>query len=330
MSSRTHHFRIGLFVLAGAALFVGALFAMGLKTYFGERDLFETYVAGKVENLSVGALVKLRGVTIGKVSAIQFVGTEYPDYHEQYVLIKFEVPKGAVWGARTNNIQAVLDAEAARGLRARVQGQGFLGASILALEYVDPKLYPVEPLPWTPKHFYIPSAPSQFNRLLASLETSLSRVQDLDLAELQARANKLLDAASRLVGNLNQVDFQQLGTNASSLVVEFRQTNRGLQRTLADAQHALADAQHAINGADLPAIGRDTVALEAKLSAVALELRHLLASVDTGELNSSLANVRAATDELVVLLHDLEQRPSSVLFSKAPKPLSVLEKPPRK
>ena len=330
MSSQTHHFRIGLFVLAGAALFVGALFAVGLKAYFGERDLFETYVSGKVENLSVGALVKLRGVTIGKVSAIEFVGTEYPEYNERYVLIKFEVPKGAVWGARTNHIQPLLDAEAARGLRARVQGQGFLGASILALEYVDPKLYPVEPIPWTPKHFYIPSAPSQFNHLLASLETTLSRAQDLDFAELQARANKLLEAASRLAGKLNQVDFQQLGTNASSLVVEFRETNRGLQRTLADAQHTLADAQSAINGADLPAISRETTALEAKLSAAALELRHLLASVDTGELNSSLANVRAATDELVVLLHDLEQRPSSVLFSKAPKPLAVVEKPPRK
>jgi ABC-type transporter Mla subunit MlaD len=330
MSSRTHNFRIGLFVLAGAALFVGALFAMGLKTYFGKRDLFETYVPGKVENLSVGALVKLRGVTIGKVSAIEFVGTEYPDYNQQYVLIQFEVPKDAVWGARTSHIQPVLDAEAARGLRARVQGQGFLGASILALEYVDPKLYPVESLPWTPKHYYIPSAPSQFNRLLASIETTLTRVQGLDLAELQARANKLLDAASRLAGNLNQVDFQQLGTNANSLVVELRQTNRGLQRTLADAQCALADAQNAINGADLPAIGRDTAALEAKLSAVALELSHLLASVDTGELNSSLANVRAATDELVVLLHHLEQRPSSVLFSKAPRPLSLVEKPPRR
>jgi hypothetical protein len=52
--------------------------------------------------------------------------------------------------------------------------------------------------------------------------------------------------------------------------------------------------------------------------------------VDTGELNSTLVNVRAATDELVLLLHNLEQRPSSVLFSKPPKPLSELEKPPRK
>src|SRR6266403_1810645 len=151
MSVKTNHFRIGLFVLAGAALFVGALFAVGLKTYFGKRDLFETFVTGKVENLSVGALVKLRGVTIGKVSSIEFVGTEYPQYQEQYVLIHFEVPKGTVWSAKPEQIQQTLDLQIAQGLRARVQGQGFLGANILALEYVDPKVYPVEPIPWTSK-----------------------------------------------------------------------------------------------------------------------------------------------------------------------------------
>jgi len=323
MSVKTHYLRIGLFVLAGGLLFIGALFAVGLKTYFGERDVFETYVAGKVENLSVGALVKLRGVTIGKVRSIEFIGSEYPEYREQSVLIQFEVPKGTVWNVETDRLQQLLDAEVAQGLRVRVQGQGFLGANILALEYVDPKVYPVEPVPWTPKHYYIPSAPSQFSRVMASLEKSLRHAEDLDFADLADRANRLIDAASHLVGNIDRVDFKQLGTNALSLIVEFRETAHDLQRTLADTQRA-------INGADLPGISRDTAALEAKLSSAALELRHVLASVDTGELNSSLANVRAATDELMVLLHDLEQRPSSVLFSKAPKPVPELEKPPRK
>jgi len=113
MSAKTHHFRVGLFVLAGAGLFIAALFAVGLKAYFGEQDIFETYVSGKVENLSVGALVKLRGVTIGKVSAIEFIGAEYPQYQQRYVLIQFEVPRGTVWGAETNHIQDLLDTEAA-------------------------------------------------------------------------------------------------------------------------------------------------------------------------------------------------------------------------
>ena len=323
MSVKLHNFRIGLFVLAGASLLLGALFAVGLKAYFGKHEIFETYVTGKVENLSVGALVMLRGVTIGKVSAIEFIGTEYPEYQQQYVFIRFEVPKGTVWGAQTTNIQQTLDREVAQGLRARVQGQGFLGANILVLEYVDPKLYPIEPVPWTPKHYYIPSAPNQFNRVMASLEKTLRRAEDLDIAGLLERAKTLIDAANRLAGNVNQIDFGHIGTNAGSLLVEFRETTRGLQRTIDEAQNA-------ITGADLPAISRSTTAMEAKLSSAAEELRRVLASVDTGELNSSLANVRAATDQLVDLLHKLEQRPSSVLFSKPPKPLSELEKPPRK
>jgi phospholipid/cholesterol/gamma-HCH transport system substrate-binding protein len=274
MSAKTHHFRVGLFVLAGAALLVGALFAIGLKAYFGKQDIFETYVTGKVENLAVGALVKLRGVTIGKVSSIEFIGAEYPQYKEQYVLIQFEVPRGTVWSAETTHVQQMLDAEAARGLRARVQGQGLVGANILALEYVDPKIYPVEPIPWTPQHYYIPSAPSQFNRVLASLEKSLGHVQDLDLSGLLDRAKALVEAGNRLADNIDRVDFRQLGTNADSLIAEFRETTRGLQRTLSAAQNA-------IDGADVPAVSRDAAALLAKLSSAASELRHVLANVHT-------------------------------------------------
>jgi ABC-type transporter Mla subunit MlaD len=322
MSTKTHNFRIGLFVLTGAALLVGGLLAIGLRAYFGQRDVFETYVTGKVENLSVGALVKLRGVTIGKVSAIDFIGKEYPEYKEQYILIQFEVPKGTAWSARTGHIQQVLDAEIADGLRVRVQSQGFLGANFLALEYIDPRVYPADPVPWTPKHYYIPSAPSQLNRLVESLEKTLRHVEELDLAEFMDRAKELVDTGNRLAKNINQIEFQQLGTNAVSLLEEFRETTHGLQRTLSDAQTA-------INGANLPAVSRDTAALVSKLSMTAMELRRVLAGVDTGELNSSLANVRIATDELIVLIQNLKQRPSSVLFSKPPYPLRQMEKPPR-
>lgn len=322
MSVKAHNFRIGVFVLAGVALFVAALFAVGLKAYFGKSDKFETYVTGKVENLSVGALVKLRGVTVGKVSSIEFAGMEYPDFNEQYVIIQFEIPRGTVWSAETKDIQKRLNLEAARGLRARVEAQGFVGANILALEYVDPEVYPPEPIPWTPKHYYIPSAPSQFSRVMTSLEKSLRHAENLDFAGLEQRADKLLDAANRLAGNVNQIDFKELGTNAVSLIVDFRETTHGLQRTLADAQSA-------INGADLPGVSHDTTALLAKLSSAATELRHVLSSVDTGELNSSLANVRSATDELIVLIRDLQQRPASVLFSKSPRPLTELQKPPK-
>ncbi len=80
---------------------------------------------------------------------------------------------------------------------------------------------------------------------MASLEKILHHTQNLDLAELSDRLNKLIDSANRLAGNVNEINFKQLGTNAVALVGDFRETARGLQRTLADAQGA-------INGADLP------------------------------------------------------------------------------
>jgi len=323
MSEQANHFKIGIFVLVGLGPLIGSLFALGIGSYFAKGDVFETYVDGKVENLAVGALVKLRGVTVGKVTDISFIQKEQPQYKQQSVLVLFEIPREAGVITTGENVQQVLDTEVTNGLRARIQGQGFLGPNIVSLEYVNPKLYPVEPVPWTPKHYYIPSAPSQFDHVFASLENSLSHVETLDLADVMARAQKLIDMANRLVANINQIDFNHLGTNAGALLVEVRVTNHDLQRTLADAQDA-------IKGADLPTVSRDTQALEARLTSAATELRRLLTSVDKDDLNASLANVRAATEELTLLLHNLQQRPSSVLFSKPPKPAASVEEPPKK
>ena len=323
MSERANHFKIGMFVLVGLGLFVGALFALGIGSFFVKGDLFETYIDGGVENLSVGAVVKLRGVTIGKVTSISFISKEQPKYKDQSVLILFEVPRDTGVITPGADVQQMLDTEVAHGLRARIETQGFLGPSIILLEYVDPKFYPIMPVPWTPKHYYIPSAPSQFAHAFSSLEKTLALTANLDLPALINRTQNLIETANRLVTNINQIDFNRMGTNANSLVLELRESNR-------DLQHTLADAQDAIKGADLPTVSREAQALEARLSSTAIELRRELSSVDTGELNASLANIRAATEELTVLLHTLEQRPSSVLFSKAPKPVSGVEEPPRK
>jgi hypothetical protein len=189
-----------------------------LKAYFGKRDVFETYVTGKVENLSVGALVQLRGVTIGKVSSIDSSGRNTRNTsNDMFSFIRGSKGHGLERGGQPRSRQT-LDLEVAQGLRARVQGQGLLGANILVLEYVDPKQYPVEPVPWTPKHYYIPSAPNQFNRVMASLEKVLRRAEDLDLAGLLERAKTLIDAANRLGGKRHQIDFGHLGTNAGSLL----------------------------------------------------------------------------------------------------------------
>jgi ABC-type transporter Mla subunit MlaD len=323
MSARPNSFKIGLFVLVGIGLLIAGLFAFGARSYFRERRTFETYFPGAVQGLAEGSPVKLRGVPIGKVTRIGFIWNEYPEYGTEYVLILFEVPQDTSLLPPTTNLQAVLDREIAHGLRARVQGQGITGTSILALEYLDPERNPPLKVPWTPKHYYIPSAPGQFTEILASVEKSLKSLEKVDFAVIAAGVNKVLDSAGQLVTNVDQVNFDKLGTNANALVTELRDTNARLQATLAEAQAA-------VKGTDLPALGRNTQALEARLNVVADELHRVLASLDSGDLKETLANTRGTTEQLSVLISELRQRPSSVIFSKPPPPAQSVETPPRK
>jgi ABC-type transporter Mla subunit MlaD len=324
VSAKTNNFKIGLFVLIGIGLLIVGLFAFGARSYFHERQVFETYVPGAVQGLSAGSPVKLRGVTIGKVSYVGFVWNEYPQFTNatEYVLIVFEVPENLSLLPPATNILAMIHLKIEQGLRARVQSQGITGNSVLALEYLDPERNPPLQVPWKPKHYYIPSAQSQFTEIMDSVEKTLRHLENVDLTATLGRLDKLLGSADQLVIDVDRINFNKLGTNANALVAEFRDTNTRLQATLADVRTA-------IKGTDLPAVGQTTQAMEARLKEAADELHRVLVNLDSGDLNKSLANAREATEQLHALLNELKQQPSSILFSKPPPPSQSMETPTR-
>ncbi|EEF57774.1 MlaD family protein [Pedosphaera parvula] len=321
MSARPNSYKIGLFVIIGLGVLIAGLFAFGARGYFQQQRVFETYVTGEVQGLAVGSPVKLRGVTIGKVTYIGFIWNEYPQYKIDYVLIRFEVPKEtSLLPPPDMNFQTLIDREIARGLRARVQGQGITGSSIVALDYLDPKRNPPLQVPWTPKHYYIPSAPGQFTEVVASIQKILAKLEELNLSNTVARADTLMESADLLVKHVDRMDFVALGTNANALVAELRDTNVRLQATLKEAQGAIKDT-------DLPAVGRRAQELEAKLTDLGNELQKTVAGLDTGSLNATLASAREAIAGLNDLMSKLKQQPSSLIFSKPPPPAKSVETP---
>ncbi len=72
MDTKGNDFKLGAFVLVGFGLLTAGLFAFGAVSYFQRMTLAETYVAGNVDGLAVGAPVTLRGVNVGKVTRIDF------------------------------------------------------------------------------------------------------------------------------------------------------------------------------------------------------------------------------------------------------------------
>ena len=65
MSQESHYFRVGLFVLLGAALAVGAMLLIGGGNFFSQPTRGETVFAESVQGLEIGSTVKFRGVRIG-------------------------------------------------------------------------------------------------------------------------------------------------------------------------------------------------------------------------------------------------------------------------
>ena len=319
MEVKPNDLKLGIFVLFSCGLLCVGLFAFGAVSYFQRTILVETYVSGNVDGLSVGAPVTLRGVKVGKVTKMDFSWNLYSESEPRYVIIEFEVRRSIAPTAFGQGVAERIQSQVRSGLRARVNAQGFTGSSLLSLEYVNPAEYPPPAFPWTPRHLCIPSAPSQFAEVLTSLQQTLQKAaqidfgsmagsmqRDLDAAErLMARLEVDLGGAEKLVGHLNEVNFNALATNADGLITQLRcdLSQMRLAKLSNDADELLLDVKGTMRHLDL-----------------------VVANLDAGSLNDALAYVRLATKDLDETLLKLKQYPAGFLLGKPPAHVSFPEK----
>jgi ABC-type transporter Mla subunit MlaD len=319
MSEKASQFRIGLFVVLGVAIVLGGLFVFGIRSSFQPTYMFETYTTGAVDGLSVGSVVKLRGVAVGKVTEIGFSWNMYEVGQPACVVVRGQVEQKIapeqLRGDFFGEAQKLVD----RGLRAVVQTEGITGSSIVSLQTMDPKLYPPLEFPWKPKYVYIPSAPSQLGRLLASVDRTLANLEKLDVGELSGNLNRVLVTADASLKNLNQLDVKGISQNANRAIGDASAAVKEIQGLAQDAREDLRSMKLDAVGADA---GRLLDDVDAKLSA----LIDKLSGVDVRSLNDTLAGTRDAARSLNEALDQLKRYPSGFLFGGAPPPAPVLEK----
>ena len=194
-----------------------------------------SYFSESVQGLEVGAAVKYRGVTIGRVTDIGLVSAEYggrqPIQLERntyrLVFVRYAVDTKKV-GQMPDTSEAV-----SLGLRIRLASQGITGLSYLELDFVDPAHYPAQDVPWQPTATYIPSMPSTF-------------------AQVQ-------DAAQQVLAKLNRVDIDALATQLTGLLTDLRTdfAKGDVHQTLAEASALLRTTDEAVRAADLPGLTAD-------------------------------------------------------------------------
>lgn len=318
MSEKASALRIGIFVTVGVAIVLAGLFLFGIRSAFQPTHEFETYTTGEVEGLSVGSVVTLRGVEVGKVTEIGFSWNLYQAAPPACVVVRCAVKQDITphqWGKDwRSDVQKVVDG----GLRAVVQTNGITGSSIIALQTLDPKLYPPLKVPWTPKYLYVPSAPSQLGRLLASVDRTLANLEKLDVGAISRSLTKVLDTADGTLQNLNRMDLGRLSRSADSAIQDAGSAVREIQGLAQDARKDLKDMR-------LQAVGTDAERLLENLDAKLSALIDKLSGVDVRALNDTLAGTRDAARSLNQALDELKRYPSGFLFGGAPAPAPALE-----
>jgi ABC-type transporter Mla subunit MlaD len=234
MEGRATYLRVGLLIVLGLVLLFALIWFLGGGRIRHGRQ-FESYFSESVQGLEIGAPVKYRGVTIGRVTDIGLVSAEYgldqsidPERQTyRLVFVRYEVD--------TSRIGRVPDTHTAveLGLRARLASQGITGLSYLELDFADPARYPAQGVPWTPKAEYIPSMPS-----------TLSQVQD---------------AAQQVLAKLNRVDIDALSTQLTGLLTDVRTelASGDVHNMLAEAIALLRNTNESVKAADFAGLTAD-------------------------------------------------------------------------
>lgn len=318
--------RVGLFVIAGMIALLALIFFLS-GSALQPGVAYEFYFQESGAGLDVGTAVKFRGVTIGKITDVGLVSAEYPPSNPemldqkiyQQVVVRFRVnPK------KIGNIQNINDA-IATGLRVQIEPQGITGLSYLELSFVNPKDFPVQPVPWSSQSTVIPSMPSTLTQVQDAVEQIMSSLST-------AGVGKIVGQVSSLATTLNQEittgDAHQALANANALLANLNTTltatnlpaTTGDIRTLAAGpQTEQIIAQLNQTTAQLAKISSQLPALIASSQSTINQANETTADVQS-QLLPILQDMKSTTDNLRSLSADLSRNPSQALFSAPPPP----------
>jgi ABC-type transporter Mla subunit MlaD len=263
--------RVGALIVLGIGLLLGIVWFLGGQR-FGHGQLFESYFHESVQGLEVGAPVKYRGVTVGRITAVGLVSAEYghtpadlrnPAYRQVFVRYLVDVAKIGPMPKLSTAIRL--------GLRARIVSQVLTGVGFIELDFSNPALYPSVAPPWQPEAEYIPSIPSTFTQVQDAAQALLAKLDKIDL-------DRLSDSLQRVIDTLND-----------------ELTSGDIHKTLGDAQALLVSTRTAVQKADLPG-------LSAALRHTATDLQ---AVAKNPALARTLTNSAAASGRLVSLTRQM-------------------------
>ena len=224
---------IGFTVCIGIAAIVGTLIYIGGLCGETDRILTETYSEKPVSGLSVGSPVNFRGVKLGEVKEISFVGNHYPVEGPAgsyiYILMALDkrlLEKGnGVSYSRDDVAETVGEWVRQQGLRATVTSTGVTGLSRIEMDFNGGEEFKIVPsIPWKPKYICVPPKDSLFESLSVSLSKVMNQVKKMDLnatwSNISTTVTSLAQAteSARIMIEARQGELEQVMANMAETV----------------------------------------------------------------------------------------------------------------
>jgi paraquat-inducible protein B len=307
---------VGTFVLGGLALGVLAILLFGGAHLFSRTARLVSVFTGSVAGLAVGSPVTFRGVTIGKVAAIQVQLDE--TNHTGVIPVYMVIEPGSVeWTNGSFRSDAPsLAAAINAGLRAQLRSESLVTGQLT----VDLDFYPGSPIVLAHlkgNTLELPTMPSDMQNLK-------DEISDLNLRDLADRTRQtmasmqhLLDEAGTRIGPLAESLQSTLETTRNTLLA--MQANSA--RTLENINQLTVEGrgQLATNGRDLDQLLRTAQSTAAQAEKLVATLNDMTAprSPMRDDLQSSVRDLAASAGALRAFTHDLERDPAATLFRKA-------------
>jgi phospholipid/cholesterol/gamma-HCH transport system substrate-binding protein len=315
MATGTNHWKLGLFVLVGIALLLTSLVLLGASNWNKASVSYVSYFDESVQGLELGSPVKFRGVTVGRVSAIDIAA----DHRHVAVTSELTVQK-----LDTLNLGRGGEPGLAvqQDLRVQLAQTGITGVKFVLLDYFDPEAYPAPELPFGTPPNYIPAAAST----LKSLESSVMKTADRfpliasDVSETVAKVNAMVDELDRgglperTVDTLDQANRAMRELNVQLAGMQAHELSRDVRQTLAAFNVTLGRVNQLLERID----GERGIMKSAQATADSMAEVARGAHSLGPELELTLREVRGAARSIRRFADTLERDPDMLLKGRAP------------
>jgi phospholipid/cholesterol/gamma-HCH transport system substrate-binding protein/paraquat-inducible protein B len=308
MTEKPNFFKLGIFILIALALIVGGLVLFGSGAFGKKKIYLETYFSESIHGLTRGSDVLLSGVKIGVVEDVTFVSKSYDlslddagiSKYGQYIRVICSALEEKLPTPQVGERQQRLQAYVQRGFRLRMASNIITGQAYLEGVLLDPERFVAMEVPWKSQYDYIPSAPSAFTTMQASVDKILDKLEQIEFKTIGDNLNRVLETINQAVLDANVKD---LSTKGSAFIEELRQSNKDLQKLIEspDAEKELDNIPVFIDN----------------LNQTLVRLDQLVAG-ETPEIQEIMENIRQLSENLNYLTEHLKDNPSELLFSVPP------------